>query len=81
MARVAPPQVPDSPTPFRAERTVAANGAVEWWGDPLTQGDAIARLKNGEDVVIRGPTRRRNRDMAMQLALTAWGGHEEDLPH
>jgi hypothetical protein len=82
MARAAPPQVPPSPTPYRAERMLAADGAVDWWGEPLTEQEAIARLQNGEDVVVRGPKKRGNRDMAMQLASTAWGpGCEEDQPH
>jgi hypothetical protein len=57
------------------------DGAVEWWGNPLTEADAITRLINGDDIVIRGPSRRGNRDEAMRLADLAFGGHEEDQPH
>jgi hypothetical protein len=57
------------------------DGAVEWWGDPLTEAAAIIRLKGGEDVVVRGPTRRDNRNAAMRLVDHAFGGHEEDQPH
>jgi hypothetical protein len=56
-------------------------GAVEWWGDPLLEADAITRLQNGNDVVVRGPSRRDNRDFAMGLTDGAFGGHEEDPPH
>jgi hypothetical protein len=81
MPLVTPPPVPPAPTPYRAERMGGADGAVEWWGDPLTEADAIARVQNGEDVVLRGPSRRQTRDAAMQLTDDAFGGHEEDQPH
>jgi hypothetical protein len=47
----------------------------------MTEAEAIARLTNGEDVVVRGPTWRGNRDEAMRLTGLAFGGHEEDPPH
>lgn len=81
MPRVAPPPAPPVPTPFRAERMSGPDGAVEWWGDPLTEADAIARLQTRDDVVVRGPSWRSNRDEAMRLTLVAFGGHEEDPPH
>ena len=81
MPRAAPPPAPPAPTPFRAERLSGPDGTVEWWGDPLAEADAITRLQNGDDVVVRGPSRRANRDAAMRLADRAFGGHEEDQPH
>jgi hypothetical protein len=81
MRRVAAPPAPPVPTPFRAERMGGPDGAVEWWGNPLTEQDALSRLQKGDDVVVRGPSRRDNRDMAMRLAMLAFGGYEEDLPH
>jgi hypothetical protein len=80
MARVVPPPAPPTPTPFRAERLSGPDGTVEWWGDPLTEAEAIARLTNGEDVVVRGPSWRGNRDEALRLTDLAFGGHEEDPP-
>ncbi len=81
MARVAPPSTPPIPTLFRAERASGPDGAVEWWGGPLTQAEAIARLNGGEDVVVRGTSRQANRTAAMHLVDAAFGGHEEDQPH
>jgi hypothetical protein len=81
MPRLAPPPAPPVPSPFRAERMSGPDGAGEWWGDPLTEANAIARLQSGGDVVVRGPSWRGNRNEAMRLALLAFGGHEEDPPH
>jgi hypothetical protein len=81
MARVAPPSTPPASTLYPPERISGPDGAVEWWGDPLTEAQAIIRLNRGGDVVVRGPTRRDNRNVAMQLVDDAFGGHEEDQPH
>jgi hypothetical protein len=81
MARVKPPPTPPTPTLFHAERMSGPDGAVEWWGPPLTEAQAVARLNSGGDVVVRGPSRRANRDAALRLADAAFGGHEEDQPH
>lgn len=82
MAKAIPPPVPPTPTPFRAERMDGPEGVVEWWGEPLTEADAIARICSGEDVVVRGPSRRVNRDEAIRLTHLAFPGQpEEDRPH
>ena len=47
----------------------------------LDDSDAIVRLKEGEDVVVRGPDRRSNRNKARELMMAAYGGFEEDEPH
>jgi hypothetical protein len=52
MARVAPPPAPPEARFYRAEPTSGPDGAVEWWSDPLTEAEATARLKQGEDVVV-----------------------------
>jgi hypothetical protein len=80
MARAAPP-VPSLPVPFRAERMGGPDGAVEWWGDPLTDAEVVGRLQNEDDVVVRGPSWRGNRDEARRLTVLAFGGYEEDSPH
>jgi|SRR5262245_2376665 hypothetical protein len=81
MPPVAPPPGPEVSTAYRAERMSGPDGAVEWWGNPLTEAEAISRLQNGDDVVVRGPARRDNRAEAMRLTDRAFGGHEEDQPH
>ncbi|HBI44123.1 MAG TPA: hypothetical protein DDY78_14915 [Planctomycetales bacterium] len=57
------------------------DGAVEWWGDPLTDAEVIGRLQNEDDVVVRGPSWRGNRDEARRVTVLAFGGCEEDSPH
>jgi hypothetical protein len=81
MPRVAPPPAPPTPTPYRAERLPGPDGAVEWWGNPLTEAEVIARLQNKVDVVVRGPSWRDNRDEARRLTVLAFGAYEEDAPH
>jgi hypothetical protein len=81
MPRAAPPPPPPVATPFRAERMSGPDGAVEWWGDALSEADVIFRLQCGEDVVIRGPSSQANRQEGMRLADLAFGGQEEDPPH
>jgi hypothetical protein len=81
MARVAPPPTPPEATFFRAEPTSGPDGGVEWWGDPLTDAEATARLQHGGDVVVRGSSRHDNRSLAMALLDKVFGGYEEDQPH
>lgn len=81
MARAKPPPEPPEPTAFMAECLAGPEGAVEWWGGPLSEEAVISRLGEGRDVVVRGPTRRVNRTEAQRLAVLAFGGSEEDQPH
>jgi hypothetical protein len=57
------------------------DGTVEWWDDPLTDAEAVARLQQGFDIVVRGPERRANRNTARALMVAAFGGFEEDTHH
>jgi hypothetical protein len=81
MSRVAPPPTTSKPTLFPAERMSGPDGVVEWWGNPLTKIEAGTRLTHGDDVVVRGPARRDNRALAIELLNDAFGGYEEDQPH
>ena len=55
-ARRRPPH--HRPLPFFVRSVLSGpDGAVEWWGDPLTDVQAGARLKGEEHVVVRGPSR------------------------
>jgi hypothetical protein len=75
----------EPPTPeaagYRAEPIPGPDGTVEWWGNPLTDAAAVARLRQGLDIVVRGPVRRQNRNKAGDLMVAAFGGAEEDQPH
>src|SRR5436309_2168116 len=70
-----------APTIHRAERIPGPDGTVEWRDSPITEAEAVSRLRRGLDVVVRGPNRRDNRNRARQLMVTAFGGFEEDNPH
>src|SRR3989442_13872383 len=76
------PQPPaPSPTVHKAERIPGPDGTVEWWDEPLSDAEAVARLKQALDIVVRGPVRRENRNKARALMQRAFGNFEEDKPH
>jgi hypothetical protein len=64
-----------------AEPLLGPDGAVEWWDPPISDSVAVTRLKGGEDIVVRGPIRRANRNKAMELMTLAYGGFDEDGHH
>jgi hypothetical protein len=66
---------------FQAEAMPGPDGAVEWWGEPITEAEAVQRLQQGLDVVVRGSDRRTNRNEARRLTVAAFGGFDEDQPH
>lgn len=76
----APAPVP-APTVHKAERLSGPDGTLEWWDDPISDAEAIGRLQQELDIVVRGPDRRANRNKARVLTMLAFGGFEEDKPH
>lgn len=66
---------------YKAEPVPGPDGAVEWWDPPLSDAAAVARVRAGSDVVVRGTDRRANRNKARGLMIAAYGGFEEDKPH
>ena len=66
---------------YQAETLPGPDGTVEWWEPCIDDIDAVLRLENGEDIVVRGPDRRANRNKARELMDAAYGGFEEDQPH
>jgi hypothetical protein len=66
---------------YEAEPLPGPDGAVEWNEPAISDADAILRLQEGQDFVIRGPDRRINRNKARDIASAAFGGFEEDMPH
>src|SRR4051812_41733770 len=79
-APAAPPPSPPCAA-YQAETMPGPDGAVEWWGEPITEADTILRLQQGLDVVVRGSDRRTNRNEARRLTVAAFGGFDEDGPH
>jgi hypothetical protein len=75
------PAVPATVAVDAAEPIPGPDGAVEWWEPPLSDAEAVARLTAGEDIVVRGPARRANRNKARDLMVQAYGGFEEDDRH
>src|SRR5690349_6927572 len=73
------------PTPavavYEAEPIPGPDGTVEWWDSPISDAAAIARLQAGEDIVVRGPDQKANKNKAKELMTAAYGGYEEDAPH
>jgi hypothetical protein len=78
---VEPDQEAAAPEIFEAERMPGPDGAVERGDAPITEAEAVARLKAGLDVVVCGAIRRANRNKARELANAAFGGNEEEEPH
>ena len=68
-----------APTIHEAALAPGASGLVEW-GKELTQAEASDRRKQGLDVVVRGPDRVKNRQIAEAVEL-AVGPYQVDPPH
>lgn len=66
---------------YAAERVAGPDGSVERGETPLTDDEAIERLKGGSDVVVCSTERRPNRNKARELTVTAFGDFVEDAPH
>jgi hypothetical protein len=65
----------------KAEPIPGPDGTVEWSDDPISDAEAVLRLQQGLDIVVRGSARRANRNKARELSQAAFGGFEEDPPH
>jgi hypothetical protein len=66
---------------YEAERIPGPDGAVERGDTPISEADAVSRLRSGKDIVVCGGLRRANRNKAREVMTTAFGGFEEDAPH
>jgi hypothetical protein len=66
---------------YEAERLSGPDGAVQRGDAPITEDEAIARLKGGGDIVVCSDIRRANRRKAQELTEAAFGNSEEDAPH
>lgn len=72
-----PPQV----SIYAAERVPGPDGAVERGSVPITEEEALLRLKEGRDIVVCSTERRLNRNKARELMEAAYLDFEEDGPH
>ena len=72
---------PPAPTVHKAERIPGPDGTVEWWDDAVSDPEAVLRLQQELDIVVRGSARRANRNKARELIMTGFGGFEEDEAH
>lgn len=81
MATPEVPAPPPAPTVHKAKRLSGPDGIVEWWDAPIGDAEAIGRLQQELDIVVRGPNRRDNRNKARDLMTAACGRFEEDKPH
>ncbi len=66
---------------YEAERIPGPDGAVERGDAPISEDEAIVRLKGGGDIVVCSAVRRANRNKARELTEAAFGDFEEDQPH
>jgi len=66
---------------YEAERIPGPDGAVERGDAPISDDDAIVRLKGGGDIVVCGEERRANRYKARELTEAAFGDSVEDAHH
>jgi hypothetical protein len=53
-------------TLHKAGLATDGSGAIEWW-DELTELQAVDHRKLGENVVVRGPDKRKNKQKAKQI--------------
>jgi hypothetical protein len=66
----------------QAERISGPDGAVEKGDNPISEAEAVSRLKAGGDIVVCGPKRRANRNLARTLIELTFGEDcVEDLQH
>ncbi len=72
---------PPPVTIYDAERIPGPDGAVERGDAPITEDEAILRLKGGHDIVVCSDERRANRNKARELTEAAFGDFDEDQPH
>jgi hypothetical protein len=70
---VEPVAGPAETTTYDAERIPGPDGAVEKGANALSDGDAVSRLKAGQDIVVCGAQRRANRNKARELTKAAFG--------
>jgi hypothetical protein len=73
--------VPPVPVIYKADRLPGPDGAVEWYDEPLSDAEAVLRLQQELDIVIRGPLRRENRNKARTIMVASFGGFDEDEHH
>jgi hypothetical protein len=66
---------------YEAERLPGPDGVVERGDVPLTEDEAIVRLKGGSDIVVCSAVRRANRNKARELTEAVFSDFEEDEPH
>ncbi len=52
-----------------------------FWGDEITETEAIAERQAGRDVVVRGPDTGANRRLAGKIELDANGSAKRNVPH
>jgi hypothetical protein len=78
---VKPVATPPVVVVYEAERIPGPDGAVERSDNPISEDDAVLRLKAARDIVVCGGQRRANRNKARDLTTQAFGGFEEHLPH
>ena len=68
---------PPAPTIHAAERASGPSGAVDYDPAEISIDDAIARRRQGLDVVVRGVDKKANRTLAQNIesAVGAWTFH------
>jgi hypothetical protein len=66
---------------YKAERITGPDGTVERYGAPISEDDAILRLKSGDDIVVCSKNSKANRRKAWELTESAFLDSVEDEPH
>lgn len=69
---------PSPPTIHEAELASGPDGAVEY-GAEIDEATAVARRKNGDDIVVRGPDHAANRALARKIEDQVTG--RPGVPH
>lgn len=72
---------PDPVVMYAATRIPGPDGRVDTNGDPLSEADAVQRLRDRGDIVVCGKNRKTNRNKARELMVAAFGSFEEDQQH
>lgn len=75
-----PAAVLPSPTIHEAELASGPSGAVEY-GVPIDEAAAVARRKNGGDIVVRGDDTAANRSLAYKIEAQVGAPSKPQFPH
>jgi hypothetical protein len=77
---VQPTTGPRPPTIHEAELVSGPSGAIEY-GDEIDEPTAVARRKNGQDIVVRGDDTRINRSLTYKIEAQVGPASKPQFPH